>query len=369
MSEEEVTPATEPVEEQKEEAAAEEDIADLSDDEPPPEEEAPEADEEEKIEKPYDEDPVEEEPVDETPDFSIYKTNVAERLWRAKEASKLMEITTSPDLVKRAADYQEWRKKMDVLNKYVDEYSTAMKILSEKRNQLFTQFAAMSEGTPLYNHVGKPLTDEQLGEINESDDLTSIEGIEFRTKAIMKVAEEIGPGSLMSHQQLAMMQDELNAIDYKNHNANLIAEWESVVTSQLDEDVHEVRELAKKRDHYIGKVDKLRETVNKIEHRGKGIAPKKTVIQLARNEKKLAEADEEYESKANEVSVLLHEATARGWVDFYPIIKNVMKFEINQLGRKSACYGSFHATLAGLKADYREATKDSVDAPTKESAL
>ncbi len=124
------TPPTEPVEETKEDA---EDIGDLSDDEPPPEEEAAE---EEKIEKPYDEDPVEEPEEEGPPDFSIYKTNVAERLWRAKEAAKLMEVTASPDLVKRTKEYQEWRKKMDLLNRYVEEYSAAMKDLSEKRHQV-----------------------------------------------------------------------------------------------------------------------------------------------------------------------------------------------------------------------------------------
>ncbi len=213
------------------------------------------------------------------------------------------------------------------------------------------------------------MTDEQLEEMQQAGDLSTIEGIEERTMAIMKVAEANGAGSLLSHQQLAMMQDELNIIDYKSHNVKPINEWEAVVTTELDEDLSEVRELAKKRDHYIEKVDKLRETINKIEHRGKRRAPKKLTTQLSRNETKLVEADEAYEAKANEVSVVLHEATTRGWVDYYPIVKNVMKFEINKLGRQSACYGSYHATLSALKADYREATKDSIDAPTKESAL
>ena len=227
----------------------------------------------------------------------------------------------------------------------------------------------MSEGTPLYNHIGKPLTDEQLAEMQESGDMKSLEGIKQRTLTIMKVSEEDGAGSLMSHQQLAMMQDELNAIDYQSHNVNHIAEWESVVTTQLDSDVKEIRELSKRKDHYIEKVDHLRQKVNKIEHRGKGVAPTKLSDQLIRNEKKLFEADAAYEKKAHEVSVVLSEATARGWVDFYPIVKNVMKFEINRLGRQSACYGTFPATLAALKADYRDATKGSVDAPTSQSVL
>merc|ERR1712238_408890 len=57
------------------------------------------------------------------PDFSRYKTNVAERLWRAKKEAK-------------------------------DLGATAMNILSEKRNQ----YAKLSENTPLFDHIGKPLT-------------------------------------------------------------------------------------------------------------------------------------------------------------------------------------------------------------------
>lgn len=227
----------------------------------------------------------------------------------------------------------------------------------------------MSEGTPLYDHVGKPLTDEQLKEMDKSGDLTTLEGIETKTLTIMKVAEENGAGSLLSHQQLALKQDDLNAIDYQNHNINQIAEWETVVTSTLDDDVNELRALAKKKQHYIDKVDKLRAKINKIERRGKKEAAPKLVTQLARNEQKLVDSDKAYDKKCDEVSVVLNEATTRGWVDFYPIVKNVMKFEINQLGRQSACYGSYHATLAALKADYKEATKGTVDSPTADSAL
>ena len=70
------------------------------------------------------------------PDFSRYKTNVAERLWRAKKEAKDLGATASPDLVPLTKEYQQWRKKMGILNKYIDEYKTAMNVLSEKRNQV-----------------------------------------------------------------------------------------------------------------------------------------------------------------------------------------------------------------------------------------
>jgi len=303
------------------------------------------------------------------PDFSRYSTNVAERLWRAKKEAEKLGVTASPSLVPLAREYQQWRKEMGVLNKYIDEYKAAMELLSAKRNQLFTHYARLSEGTPLWDHIGKPLAAEQISEMQQSGDIRTLDGIESRTKSIMKVAEEIGPGSLLAHQQLSAMQEELNKLDYENHIVKYIDEWDQVVTSQLDDDVKAVRELAKNRDHYIGKVDKLREKVNKIEHRGRQDAQKKLRDQLDRNEAKLDKCDELYEKKANDVSVVLYEATKRGWVDLYPVIKNVMKFEINRLGRESSTYGSFHSTLNALKSDYKEATKNTADAPNIGSAL
>ena len=96
--------------------------------------------EEEKVEEttPYDEEPVAEEVVveDGTPDFSIYSTNVAERLWRAKEASKDLPPGPSGDLIKRSAEYQDWRKKLDVLQAYADDYAAAMKDLDKKRTKV-----------------------------------------------------------------------------------------------------------------------------------------------------------------------------------------------------------------------------------------
>mmetsp|Transcript_17146 Transcript_17146/g.39407 ORF Transcript_17146/g.39407 Transcript_17146/m.39407 type:complete len:396 (+) Transcript_17146:82-1269(+) len=307
--------------------------------------------------------------VDGRPDFSKYTTNVAERLWRAKNKAKESGVTASPDLVPLAREYQTWRKKMGLLNRYIDEYQAAMKEVTAKRHQVMQQYVLLSEDTPLWNHVGKALTDEQVSEIETSGDMKTLEGIQLRTEAITKVADDIGPGSLMAHQQLAKMQDELNQVEYKTHIVDYIDEWDEVVTSKLDADVKSVRELAKQREYYINKVDLLREKVNKIERKGKKIAPKKMSDQLDRNEKRLVDIDNLYEKKANQVSVELFEATTRGWVDYYPVLKNVMKFEVNRLGRESSTYGSLHSTLTELKSDYREATKNTADAPIAGSAL
>ena len=179
----------------------------------------------------------------------------------------------------------------------------------------------------------------------------------------MKVAEEVGGASIVAMQQLAQMHDSLNQIDYDNRIIGYIDEWESVVTSQLDDEVAQVRALQQKRDHYIGKVDKIRTRINKIEDRGARDAPSALNEKLERNEDKLEKADEAYEDLANDMVVVLDESIRRGWVDLYPLLKNAIKFEVNRIGRENASYGRFPLTLDHLKADYKSATKGTVDYP------
>jgi len=303
------------------------------------------------------------------PDFSDHRTNVGERLWRAMKLAEESGTDSSPDIISHEKEFQERRKKMALLNKYVDDYANAMQEVVEKRNQLFKQYALLSEDTPLFDRIGKPLSDDHKFHIDSCGNMVTMEGIEARTHAIMQASDEIGAGSLMAHQELAMMQEEMNLIDFKAHTAAYINEWDDVMSSTVDKEIKEVRLLERKREHYVEKVDDLREKVNKIEHKGKQSASKRQTDKLERNEKKLANFDSKYHGRANGASVLLQEATKRGWVDLYPVIKNVMKFEINRLGRESACYGSFHSTLTALKTDYREATAGTVDHPHSSSSL
>ena len=125
-----IDPVEAPVDEQN--------VGDWDDVPPPPEEDADDA--EEKTDDHNDADGADAEEVqaasEETPDFSKYKTNVAERLWRAKKAADQLDVRSSPDLIKYAGEYQAWRKKMGFLNKYIEEYETAMQVVSEKRNKV-----------------------------------------------------------------------------------------------------------------------------------------------------------------------------------------------------------------------------------------
>merc|ERR1712176_1127329 len=193
------------------------------------------------------------------PDFSKHRTNVAERLWRAVKAGEESGSGESPDIVAHEKEFQEFRKNMALLSRYVDEYAEAMQVVVEKRDQLFKQYALLSEGTPLYDRIGKPLPDEYHLDIEGKGNMNSVEGVEAKTHAIMKASDDLGAGSLMAHKELAMMQEKPNLIDFKTHTAAYIDEWDNVVSSTVDYEIKEVRSLERKREHYVEKVDDLRE--------------------------------------------------------------------------------------------------------------
>jgi hypothetical protein len=224
--------------------------------------------------------------------------------------------------------------------------------------QLFEQYALMAKGTPIWDHIGKPLTPEQVVEIQQRGTEITPESIEAQSKSILRVAEEIGGGSLIALLQLAEQQDTLDELDYKTHIIDYIDEWDDVVTSKGDDEIKAVLELSKKRDHYVFKVDKLRNRVNRIEHRGVRDAPPRLAERLTRNEDKLDKADDLFEDKSNDLAVVLSESVRKGWVDLYPLVKNAMKFEVNRLGREGSTYGRLTATLNALKSDFKEATKE-----------
>jgi hypothetical protein len=160
----------------------------------------------------------------------------------------------------------------------------------------------MSKGTPIWEHVGKPLTPEQVAEIQQRGDEVTPESVELQSKSIMKVADEIGSGSLIAFQQLAAMQDKLDELDFQTHIIDYIDEWDDVVTSMGDKEIKDCLQLAKKRDHYVHKVDRLRKKVNRIEHRGVRDAPESLQQKLDRNEDKLDRADDLYEDKADDLA-------------------------------------------------------------------
>ena len=160
------------------------------------------------------------------------------------------------------------------------------------------------------------------------------------------------PPSLMMVQQWNSAQAKINLMEYKNHVLDYVLEWEHVVTTRIDAELKEVKKLASDRQHYEKKVEDLRKKTNDIETKGKTVNDA-TKEKLDRNEEKLKESFELHEKAAGRLCVLIEEVTQRGWKDLYPLVKNVMKWESNRVGRDDEIYSKLLPNLEAMKATAR----------------
>ena len=157
--------------------------------------------------------------------------------------------------------------------------------------------------------------------------------------------------SLTTLQKLASMHSKTNEIDYQLHVLDYVTEWEEVVSKMIKQELLMVKKLQKDRTHYERKVESLRKGILKKETSGKEIKDAEHE-KLSRNEKKLKDAWQIHEQKAGEVCFLIEQITIHGWKDFYPLVKNTMKWEVNRLGRENLTYGRLPETLEALKARF-----------------
>lgn len=76
-------------------------------------------------------------PVEEKePDFSKYKTHVAERLHKAQLAADKAGLKSSPELVPLTNEFQKQRKKMASLIRAANEYRDAMRVMTAKKSKV-----------------------------------------------------------------------------------------------------------------------------------------------------------------------------------------------------------------------------------------
>jgi hypothetical protein len=285
-----------------------------------------------------------------------YKTKVAARLAKALEDAEIDDLHRSPELVPLTINYQNLKKRLKYLIKSAEGYQKATRQVEQARSKLFQEFAKLSQGTPLYDHVGKLLDADSLQSIEQMGNVslaTTSEGLELQAKSVTQVAEQLGAKSLASLQQLAAAHAKINSVDYQEHVLGYLSEWQQVVTSNVDKQLKAVKKLHYNRLHYEKKVESLRRKVNQIESKGKA-TPQAVVERLSRNEEKLKDAFENHEQWAGQLCVLLEQVTEHGWKDLYPLLKNTMKWEVNRLGRDNVTYGRLPATLDVMKMSLHE---------------
>lgn len=74
--------------------------------------------------------------AEQPPDFSHYKTNVAQRLWNAQQVAEKAGKNQSGELVRLLKEYQAYRRKTRQLIKAADDYQAAMKNVTATRSKV-----------------------------------------------------------------------------------------------------------------------------------------------------------------------------------------------------------------------------------------
>lgn len=211
----------------------------------------------------------------------------------------------------------------------------------------------LSKDTPIYDYVGKELDQDTLVALddkgNGKSDVTAQE-LELQAKSSLQLNDE-GVPSLASIQQLAAIHEKTNAQDFQRHILDYAIEWDEVVTREIESELAMLKKLQTDRLHYEKKVESLRKKAVQAESKGKTLSGSQEE-KLSRNEKKLKDAWQLHEQKAGEACFLIEQVTLHGWKDFYPLVKNTMKWEVNRLGRENVTYGRLPATLEAMKSSY-----------------
>jgi len=168
---------------------------------------------------------------------------------------------------------------------------------------MISEIGKLSEGTPLFQDVGKHQNNESIVHINEA----------------------------------ASKEAENNAKEFRAKIVEYAAEWEEIVTGLVDQEMNNARKLGKDKSHYDGKVEKLRQEINKLENSGRP-TPDTKAERLKRNEDKLKEAFIAYEEAASKTCFLIEEVVKSGWKDLYPFVKSTMNWEINRVQGESELF-------------------------------
>jgi hypothetical protein len=168
------------------------------------------------------------------------------------------------------------------------------------------EIASFAEGSPLESHIGN------------LDDTRSFLSVFYNTSNVTAKY----------------------SIKYRHDIIDYCVEWEVIVSTRVDKEADDTKKLREMFNHYHDKVDALRKKVNVQEIKGKS-ANNSLVEKLQRNEEKLDEASELYESSALPLCVLIEEVVQYGYKDLYPLILATMKFEMEHSQHEARTFHLF----------------------------
>jgi len=138
-----------------------------------------------------------------------------------------------------------------------------------------------------------------------------------------------------------------HAVEYQASVIDYCLEWERIITSRVDAGVKEVKKLHDRLVHYENKLDGLRQKERVAENLPKG-TPKKLTEKLERNEQKLDQAWKEHERSASKLCNLIEQIVNRGHKDLYPVVLNMLQWEVERASGENRIYARLPETAESL---------------------
>ena len=249
------------------------------------------------------------------------------------------------------------KKNLRQLVSLTKNYAETTRAMHASRSQLVSQFAILSEKSPLFDSVGKNTVGEEYTKELESicensSTMTRTTLDEIIDSSMDASADSIH--SIYTLQQLMGGHVVFLERDFRTKVIEVAEEWEMAVTEKVEEESKKVRRLQETRIHYEKKVNLLRQWANELEEKGKENPPAKKE-KLERNEGKLKEAFELHEIEAGRLCVLLEEVVVGGWKELHNLIKNYCKWESYQADRSRKIYSKLMpATVKSTKNIHKE---------------
>lgn len=279
---------------------------------------------------------------------STRSMKISERLTKAIDGASLTK-NRSPELIPLTAEYERVKKKLRFLIASAKTYQETTQAVRRARQDFVRQMAVMSEGSPLFDHVGSELDREAVESLQKLEQEPAIGGA-----SVVKVVDEYHQRSEVECLSLLGLlhtcgstQAYLNNAEYQSLIVDYIVDWEKLVTQKTEHMIKELRKLEADRRHYERKVENLRQRNNDLESKGKS-SPQSQVEKLRRNEQKLQEAYTIHEREAGKLCALLEAVTHEGYKELYTLVKNYMKWELNVVSRDGDVATSVAATLNAM---------------------
>jgi hypothetical protein len=203
---------------------------------------------------------------------------------------------------------------------------------NDSRLRVVRQVAAMAESTPIAGVIASPLLRADEGSVDDDNDS----------------AEEVDDTFGSIYAQLHLVSYDAQA-EFKNDICRRAEEWDVAVSARVKKSNTLCESLRRDLEHYVKKVDDLAASIERSESQDKEIADS-VYERKVRNDGKLAQARERYETNVNDLCLYLKEVTEHGWKDLVPMILRIVNLDISTARYQEETT----AKLGGIIEDLRE---------------